>query len=48
MHRVRTFKLSNASKFAHKLKNVVGHYVDPPAHAVVRAHRHRPAPAMDG
>src|SRR5271154_4219564 len=34
-HRVRTFKLSNDPKFADKLKDVVGLYVDPPAHAVV-------------
>ena len=34
-HRVRTFKLSNDPKFAEKLKDVVGLYIDPPAHAVV-------------
>ena len=34
-HRVRAFKLSNDPKFAEKLKEVVGLYVDPPAHAVV-------------
>src|ERR1700694_626239 len=34
-HRVRTFKISNDPKFADKLKDVVGLYVDPPAHAVV-------------
>src|SRR6059058_5090636 len=34
-HRVRSFKLSNDPKFADKLKEVVGLYVDPPAHAVV-------------
>src|SRR6202047_409092 len=34
-HRVRTFKLSNDPKFADKLKDIVGLYVDPPAHAVV-------------
>jgi hypothetical protein len=32
---VRTFKISNDPKFADKLKDVVGLYVDPPAHAVV-------------
>jgi hypothetical protein len=32
---VRAFKLSNDPKFAEKLKDVVGPYVDPPAHAVV-------------
>ena len=34
-HRVRRFKISNDPKFADKLKDVVGLYVDPPAHAVV-------------
>ena len=34
-HRIRTFKLSMDPKFAEKLKDVVGLYVDPPAHAVV-------------
>jgi hypothetical protein len=34
-HRIRPFKLSNDPKFAEKLKNIVGLYVDPPAHAVV-------------
>jgi len=36
-HRIRTFKLSNDPKFADKLKDIVGLYVDPPAHAVVLA-----------
>ena len=34
-HRVRTFKLSNDRKFAAKVQDVVGLYVDPPEHAVV-------------
>ena len=34
-HRIRTFKLSNDPKFAEKLKDIVGLYVDPPDHAVV-------------
>ena len=34
-HRVRSFKLSNDPKFAEKLKEVVGLYVNAPAHAVV-------------
>ena len=34
-HRVRRFKLSNDPDFAVKLSDVVGLYVDPPAHAVV-------------
>ena len=34
-HRIRSFKLSNDKMFAEKLHDVVGLYVDPPAHAVV-------------
>ena len=34
-HRIHTFKLSNDPKFAEKLRDVVGLYVDPPEHAVV-------------
>jgi transposase len=34
-HRVRRFKLSNDPKFVEKLRDVVGLYVDPPAHAIV-------------
>ena len=34
-HRWRQFKLSNDPKFAGKLRDVVGLYVDPPAHAIV-------------
>ena len=34
-HRIRTFKISKDPKFADKLKDVVGLYVDPPAHAVL-------------
>jgi transposase len=34
-HRIRAFKLSKDLKFADKLKDIVGLYVDPPAHAVV-------------
>jgi len=34
-HRVRTFKLSKDPKFAEKLRDIVGLYVDPPAHAIV-------------
>ena len=32
---MRAFKLSNDPKFADKLRDVVGLYVAPPAHAVV-------------
>jgi Homeodomain-like domain len=34
-HRLRTFKRSRDPSFAEKLTDVVGLYVDPPAHAVV-------------
>ncbi|MBM6581244.1 hypothetical protein ILT44_13700 [Microvirga sp. BT689] len=34
-HRYRQFKLSNDPKFAEKLRDVVGLYVNPPAHAIV-------------
>ena len=34
-HRIRQFKLSNDKHFAEKLRDVVGLYADPPAHAVV-------------
>ena len=34
-HRYRHFKLSNDPKFVDKLRDVVGLYVDPPAHAIV-------------
>ena len=34
-HRIRTFKRSRDPGFAAKLADIVGLYVDPPAHAVV-------------
>jgi transposase len=34
-HRMRNFKLSNDPRFADKLKDVIGLYVEPPAHAIV-------------
>jgi len=34
-HRVRQFKLSTDPAFVDKLRDIVGLYVDPPAHAVV-------------
>ena len=34
-HRIKTFKLSNDPKFAAKVRDIVGFFVDPPAHAVV-------------
>jgi transposase len=34
-HKIKQFKLSNDPKFVAKLRDVVGLYVDPPAHAVV-------------
>jgi hypothetical protein len=35
LHRCRQFKLSNDPQFVAKLGDVVGLYVDPPAHAIV-------------
>ena len=32
---MRQFKLSNDPRFVDKLRDVVGLYVDPPAHAIV-------------
>jgi len=34
-HRVRQFKLSKDPEFVDKLRDIVGLYVDPPAHAIV-------------
>lgn len=34
-HQTRTFKLSNDPRFAEKLEDIVGLYVNPPEHAVV-------------
>jgi hypothetical protein len=34
-HRVRRFKLSRDPEFVPKLRDIVGLYVDPPAHAIV-------------
>src|SRR5687768_6710463 len=34
-HRIRTFKRSNDPAFAEKLRDIVGLYVDPPAHSLV-------------
>jgi hypothetical protein len=36
-HRVRQFKLSKDPEFVDKLRDVVGLYVDPPAHATPSA-----------
>ncbi len=36
-HRVKTFKLSRDPKFAAKVQDIVGLYVDPPEHALVLA-----------
>ena len=33
-HRVRQFKLSNDPQFAAKVRDIVGLYINPPAHAV--------------
>ena len=46
-HRVKQFKLSNDPRFVEKLRDVVGLYVDPPAHAIffrsTRRAKSRPA-----
>ncbi len=34
-HRIRTFKRSNDPVFAEKVEDIIGLYMDPPAHAVV-------------
>ena len=34
-HRIRLFRLSNDPQFAAKVRDIVGLYIDPPAHAVV-------------
>ena len=34
-HKVRTFKLSNDPKFADKVCDIVGLYMNPPEHALV-------------
>ena len=34
-HRIRTFKRSNDPAFAEKVEDIVGLYMDPPAHAMV-------------
>jgi hypothetical protein len=48
-HRWRSFKLSNDPAFAGKLHDIVGLYVDPPAHAVVLSvDESEPANAIDG
>jgi Homeodomain-like domain len=41
-HRMRQFKLSNDPRFVDKLGDVVGLYVDPPAHAIVLGRRKEP------
>jgi hypothetical protein len=34
-HRVRRFKLSRDPEFVPKLREIIGLYIDPPAHAIV-------------
>jgi hypothetical protein len=43
-HRLRIFKLSRDPQFVDKLRDVVGLYVDPPAHSLVRSISSRPRP----
>src|SRR5258707_1221822 len=45
-HRIRTFKLSKDPEFVEKLRDIVGLYVDPPAHANPGARPH-PARSAD-
>ena len=40
-HRTRRFKVSNDPRFVDKLRDVVGLYVDPPAHAIVPVGRRK-------
>ena len=51
-HRSETFKLSSDPEFAAKLRDVVGLYLDPPAHAVVLSVDEKPhvwmAPGSQG
>ena len=51
-HRVRTFKLSKDPAFVAKLRDIVGLYLDPPAHAVVLSVDEKPhmwmAPGLQG
>ena len=46
-HRIRTFKLSNDPAFAAKVRDIVGLYLDPPAHAVVLSIDEKLAPAAE-
>src|SRR5580693_8038839 len=45
-HRIRTFKLSKDPEFVEKLRDIVGLYVDPPAHAVVLSVDEKPGLPM--
>ena len=40
-HRVETLKLSNDSRFAEKLEDIVGLYLNPPEHALVLSRREK-------
>jgi hypothetical protein len=44
-HWARPFKLSQDPAFAAKLREVVGLYLDPPAHSLVLSVAHAPPPA---
>jgi hypothetical protein len=35
LYRIRAFRLSNDPKLAAKIRDIVGLYIDPPAHAVI-------------
>jgi hypothetical protein len=45
-HRVRTFKLSRDPAFVPKLRDVVGLYLHPPAHAIVLSVDEKSQPAF--
>jgi hypothetical protein len=47
-HRVKTFKLSKDPEFVAKLRDIVGLYIDPPAHAVVLSVATKPTARSPG
>ena len=46
-HRIQQFKLSNDPSLSSKLRDIVGLYLDPPAHAVVLIDEKRQIQALD-
>ncbi len=47
-HRAKTFKVSNAPKFAEKLVDIVGVYLNPPEHAIVLSCNEKSLPLFPG